>query len=212
MRRNTQSGVTLTCTPALIFQCGKRVLVGLANNNAYLHLALVLLLDCTTAYVLKLLDTLFHPRGKGKMSLLTTFEVKCMLRLYNITIYWYTCTLHCDDHLCTCLFCFQGESINVVECLETIACKAPFIAAFGISLDELLDIKLVVEGENRLEMPSLAIALHCCFALYYLFHISFTPELSPILLFLEQYVHHLKPTKKPPVSVCVVADCIPIGP
>ena len=57
----------------------------------------------------------------------------------------------------------QGESINIEESLETVGCHVPFIAAFGLTTDELTDIKLVIEKENILQMPSIVMVL-CCFA------------------------------------------------
>ena len=44
----------------------------------------------------------------------------------------------------------------------------PYIAAFGVTIDALTDVKLVIEKENVLSMPSVVVALHCCFACYYI--------------------------------------------
>ena len=102
----------------------------------------------------------------------------------------------------------QGESICIEDALEEVDCRAPFIAAFGLSVDALTDFKLVIEKENILSVPSLALALHCCFAAYYLYNISFPSDVSPIMLFLEQYVYHLKPSQKLPLSVSVIIDSL----
>ena len=78
---------------------------------------------------------------------------------------------------------------------------APYIAAFGLTVDELTSVKLVIERENVLSMPSIAVTLHCCFACYYLYNISFPANFSTMLLFLEQYVYNLRPSQKLPVCV-----------
>lgn len=72
----------------------------------------------------------------------------------------------------------------------------------------LSDFKLIVEKENILSMPSIATAVHCAFASYYniIYNISFPSDISPLLLFLEQYVYKLKPSQKMPVSVSVIID------
>ena len=57
-------------------------------------------------------------------------------------------------------------------------------------------------------MPSMAIALHCCFAAYYLYNISYPLEFSPVLMFLETYVYGLKASKKLPLSVSLIVDSL----
>ena len=55
-------------------------------------------------------------------------------------------------------------------------------------------------------MPSIATALHFCFASYYVFNISFPPEFR-LMLFLEKFVYNLKPSvPKLPLSVVVLND------
>ena len=75
--------------------------------------------------------------------------------------------------------------------------------AFGVSSRELTDFK---ENVNILSMPSLATALHCCFAAYYMYNIQYPLEFSSVLLFLEKHVYQLKSSKKLPLSVTVLID------
>ena len=42
--------------------------------------------------------------------------------------------------------------------------------AFGVTKDELTDVKLVIVCDNVI---TLAVALHCCFASYYIYNISY---------------------------------------
>lgn len=98
--------------------------------------------------------------------------------------------------------------MNIGESLDGVDCRAPYIAAFGISFDQLTDFKVVIEKENVLPMPSVAVALHCCFASYYLYNISYPSEFNHIMLFLEQYVYCIKPSRKLPLSVAVIIDCL----
>lgn len=90
--------------------------------------------------------------------------------------------------------------------MESVECKAPYIAAFGPSLDELCEFKVVVEKDNVVAMPSMDFALHCCFAAYYIYNISYPPDLRPYLLFLEQYVYRLRPSQKLPLTISIVVD------
>ena len=56
-------------------------------------------------------------------------------------------------------------------------------------------------------MPSIATALHFCFASYYVFNISFPPEFRLVMLFLEKFVYNLKPSvPKLPLSVVLNDD------
>ena len=94
------------------------------------------------------------------------------------------------------------------ECLSEVNYSVPYIAAFGLTVDKLTSVKLVIERENVLSMPSIAVALHCCFASHYLYNISFPAKFSTMLLFLEQYVYNLGPSQNIPVSVTVAIDCL----
>ena len=51
-------------------------------------------------------------------------------------------------------------------------------------------------------------AVHCCFAAYYIYNISYPPDLNPYLLFLEQHVYRLKLSQKLPLTVSIVMDCL----
>ena len=60
---------------------------------------------------------------------------------------------------------------------RTAAC----IAAF----EGITDIKLMIEKDNVLSMPSMKIAVHCCFAVYYIFNLTYPTAIGPFLLLLE---------------------------
>jgi len=102
----------------------------------------------------------------------------------------------------------QGESIDIEESLASMENQAPLIATFGINMDSLTDFKVVIEGENILPMPSLSCALHCCFAAYYIYNITFPSDLKPLMLFLEKYVYNLEPSQKLPLSASIVIDSL----
>ena len=42
---------------------------------------------------------------------------------------------------------------------------------FGSTFDDLTDFKVVIEKENILTMPSIDMALKCCFAAYFVYNI-----------------------------------------
>ena len=102
----------------------------------------------------------------------------------------------------------QGNAIEVEEALKTIEVRAPSVVAFGATKDSPSDIKVVMESENIMPMPSMVDALHYCFASYYIFNISFPPDFHLILLFLEKYVYGLKSSQKLPLSVSLLFDSL----
>ena len=48
--------------------------------------------------------------------------------------------------------------------MKTMEQQTPYIVAFGRSLNEVTDIKLVIESTNIIPISSVSQALHCCFA------------------------------------------------
>ena len=84
----------------------------------------------------------------------------------------------------------------------------PIIAAYGQCFDELSDFAVVTEKDTVLKMPTLETALHCCFATYYIYNISYPAHFAPLFLFLELYIYQMSPSKKVPTSVSVVIECI----
>ena len=89
------------------------------------------------------------------------------------------------------------------ESLGTLQTTAPCTVAFGPTRYSLSDINVVLEKVNIIPMPSVLTAVHFCFALFYIFNISFPPEFKFILLFLEKYVHGLKSSQKLPIICCI---------
>ena len=67
--------------------------------------------------------------------------------------------------------------------------RKPCDTLFGATHDTLSDVKVVIEKDNVLSMPSLSKAIHFCFASYYVFNISFPQSFKPILLFMEKYIY-----------------------
>ena len=99
----------------------------------------------------------------------------------------------------------QGESINIDESIATITVKAPTIVAFGETRDSLSDIKISIE-DNVLVVPCMEIAIHVCFASYYIFNISYPLEYRHLLLFLERFIYCLKSVPKLPLCVTILND------
>ena len=67
----------------------------------------------------------------------------------------------------------QGETLNIEECLEKVEVQVPVVCSFGVDFSELYEFKLAIERDNVFEMPSLSVALHCCFSAYYIYNISY---------------------------------------
>lgn len=125
---------------------------------------------------------------------LIIIRIKEVYALYKWACHWLT-------------FFFQGEHVTFEDCLAKVDRRAPFIAGFGLTFDGLTDFKVVIENENVLTMPSLEIAVKCCFAAYFVYNISYPPDLTPFLLFME-YVFNLKATKKLPLSVSIMIESL----
>ena len=107
---------------------------------------------------------------------------------------------------CIPMVLLQGESIDIDESITTLTIKAPSIAAFGETCDLLTDIKVVIE-ETVFVMPSMAIAIHFCFASYYVCNISFPSEFRFVLFFLEKFIYNFKTSaSKLPLSVVTFND------
>ena len=102
----------------------------------------------------------------------------------------------------------QGEAINIEESLQEVKSDAPYIAAFGISIDDLCDFKVVIERENIVSVSSLSYAVHCCIACYYIYNISFPCDSSPILVFFEKIIYGLKPSKKLSLTASILIDTL----
>ena len=59
--------------------------------------------------------------------------------------------------------------MDIDECIGNLNTKAPCIAAFGITRDDIADVKVIVETDNILPVTNLSTAIHFCFACYYVF-------------------------------------------
>ena len=93
--------------------------------------------------------------------------------------------------------------------MKTMEQQTPYIVAFGRSLNEVTDIKLVIESINIIPISSVSLALHYCFASYYIYSISYPTDNNVFFLFMEQYVYQLKPSKKLPLSASLLVDSFP---
>ena len=77
----------------------------------------------------------------------------------------------------------------------------------NITFSQFTDFKFIIEGVNTLSEPSLAMALHCCFAGNYVFNIiQFPLESSPISFFSEKHVYQLRMDAG---RSCIEASCSP---
>ena len=85
-------------------------------------------------------------------------------------------------------------------------CRSPYIQAFGRTIDEPTDFKVVLEMKCVVEIPSLWLAIQYCFASYFVMNITYPKEANPLLLFLETQVFGLKASAKIPVIVTVLID------
>ena len=92
--------------------------------------------------------------------------------------------------------------------MKSLEVRAPVIVIFGVTKDSPSDVKVIIEYENILPMPSVMDALHYCFACYYVFNISYPPEFHLVMLFLEKYVYGLKSSQKLPLSVSILYDSL----
>ena len=86
-------------------------------------------------------------------------------------------------------------------------CNAACIAAFGEKSTSITNIKLIIEKDNVLRMPSMKMAVHCCFAVYYIFNMSYPPALAPLMLFFE-YTYQLPFLQKVPLCLSTVIDSL----
>lgn len=84
--------------------------------------------------------------------------------------------------------------------------KSPFVAAFGKNLSTLADPIVVVEC-NTVRMPSVDMAIVCCFFSFYIFNIKYPTSLRALYLFFE-CIFKLKPSSPLPTSVQVLLDSI----
>ena len=71
--------------------------------------------------------------------------------------------------LLTYIMCYVYSHINIGESLDDINCAAPYIIAFGRTKDNLQDVKLVIESDTVLEMPSVVFGttLLLCIVLHF---------------------------------------------
>ena len=67
------------------------------------------------------------------------------------------------------IYFLQGEYISLNDAIVGTSCNSPYIAAFGKALADLTDPVVVVE-KTVLRMPSMGMAVVCCFFL--LLHIQ----------------------------------------
>ena len=60
--------------------------------------------------------------------------------------------------------------------MKIIEQQTPYFVAFGRLLNEVTDIKLVIESINIIPISSVSLVLHCCFASYYIYNISYPTD------------------------------------
>lgn len=101
----------------------------------------------------------------------------------------------------------QGEVLCVEKEIARLATEYPYVAAFGPTLDELQDPRLVIEN-NIIVMPNLSMALHACFAAYFVFDIQYPMFAHSLLLFLEKIVYEFPSSQRLPTTVITFMDSI----
>lgn len=80
-----------------------------------------------------------------------------------------------------CYFFCKGESIDIDKAIQSVPVNSPCIIAFGATLDTIEEIKVVIERNNVIRMPSMLSALHYCFSSYYVFNMSYPPDFRALL-------------------------------
>ena len=79
--------------------------------------------------------------------------------------------------------------------LEKVECCVPYIAAFGMSLAAIMDVKLVIEQCRQFQLPYIVVLLPIIY--------SFPPELHSIMLnCYNNYIYCFSET--PTVSYCLI--------
>jgi hypothetical protein len=112
----------------------------------------------------------------------------------------------CRNHKRGCLLTVvKGETIDNDKAIKEIQIKAPSIIAFGV-MDKIEEIKIIIEDDNVLRMPSMLSAVSYCISAYYVFNISYPPEFRSLMLFLEKYIYGLKPSLTLPLSATLLYD------
>ena len=91
--------------------------------------------------------------------------------------------------------------------ISRLALEYPYIACFGESMDNLQDSCVVVEN-NIMQMPSVNMAVHCCFGAYWVFGMKYPPCARYLLLFLENVVYELPISQRLPTSVITMIDSL----
>lgn len=103
---------------------------------------------------------------------------------------------------------YKGDVINIEEILSTITLKHPLITAFGRDKNCLTNYIVFAERGATIHTPTLSMAVHCAFNLYYIFDIAYPRGNKNEMLFLEQVVYKLKPFMSISTTVTVVIDTI----
>lgn len=113
-----------------------------------------------------------------------------------------------DTRLSSTTCIFQGETVNIEDGIADIQTNEPVVCAFGKDMSTLAVFKLVIEKDNAFDMPTLSVAIHCCFSAYYIYNITFPQPLSHFLVFLECHVYKMKPSQKPSLSIATLVDSL----
>ena len=77
--------------------------------------------------------------------------------------------------------------MNILDVEERIM-KLDRTAACIAAFEGITDIKLITEKDNVLSMPSMKIAVHCCFAVYYIFNLTYPTAIAPPFLLLLEHI------------------------
>ena len=86
------------------------------------------------------------------------------------------------------IYFLQGEYIiSLNDAIVGTSCNSPLHCSFGKALADLTDPVVVVE-KTVLRMPSMGMAVVCCFFCYYIYNIQYPPSLRKFFhLFREHF-------------------------
>lgn len=103
---------------------------------------------------------------------------------------------------------FEGEVLDIEECISSLPYKHPYVAAFGKDKNCLTDTMLVIERATTIHTPNLATAVHCAFCSYYIFDIVYPRNNKNMMLFLEHLVYKVKSSAPLSTTVTIVIDAL----
>ena len=97
--------------------------------------------------------------------------------------------------------------IDLDEEIENIQQLHPIVIAFGPTMDELIEFRVVAEG-TVFVVKDMNSAVHACFAIYWVFDMKYPSTMKNILLTLENLVYKIPTSQNLPTTVLTTIDSI----